>query len=161
MVLVCAEMNDRCYFCGSSVDQQSAITVALISAAVAMCVISLGVATLKPEPLTLAVTGFLVLQQLALAGVDGAKSAPVYAKELGTVFTILNLSNFDVSLIRPGVRHADAFRQTGGSGYNNTAAVKHELTNLSVTGSVCVRFSFSSSSSAAASLPSRSWTSFF
>ncbi len=56
-----------------------------------MLLISLGVATLSPMTLALAVTSFLVLQQVALAGVDGAKNSPYYSKELSIAFTWLNM----------------------------------------------------------------------
>ena len=79
------------FSCGSSTDQTSAIVTALVAGAVVMLLIALGVAALSPTHLAMAVTSFLVLQQLALAGVDGAQNSPYYREQLSTAFTWLNL----------------------------------------------------------------------
>jgi len=56
-----------------------------------MLLIAFGVAALSPMHLALAVTSLLVLQQLALAGVDGAQDSPYYREQLSTAFTYMNM----------------------------------------------------------------------
>ncbi len=81
------QLNDRCYYCGSSTDQSSAIVMTLIAAVVAMLLLAFAVAFLAAMPLAYAITGFTIMQELAMAGVDGSRDAPMYRKELSTVFT--------------------------------------------------------------------------
>jgi hypothetical protein len=69
-------LSGRCYYCGSSQDQTKAIVIALVSAAVAMTVLSIGVAFLPAKVLARTITTFLIVQQFALAGTDGSKDAP-------------------------------------------------------------------------------------
>lgn len=90
-VCVCSFLFVLSFSCGDSTDQTQAIYTALAAGAVVMLLISFGVAALSPLTLALAVTSLLVLQQLALAGVDGAASSPYYQEQLSTAFTWLNL----------------------------------------------------------------------
>jgi hypothetical protein len=83
---------DYCYACGSAQDQQSAITLTILFAVGAMTLLAVAVAFLTPRPLTITIAAFCVLQELAMAGVTGAASSPIWKKELSTIFTWLNLS---------------------------------------------------------------------
>jgi len=83
---------DHCYACGSAQDQQSAITLTILFAVGAMTLLAVAVAFLAPRPLTITIAAFCVLQELAMAGVTGAASSPIWKKELSTIFTWLNLS---------------------------------------------------------------------
>jgi hypothetical protein len=96
--LFCLYSLSRCLFCGSESDQTDAVRLALLSAVVAMLVLSIGVAVLSAKALALTVTAFLVLQQLAIAGVDGSKNMPVYQQQFATAFVWLNMVNFDIEV---------------------------------------------------------------
>jgi hypothetical protein len=85
----------QCLPCGDSTDQRGQIISALVAACVVMAVLGGLVAFLASMNLALAVSSFLVLQQLAMVGLDGSKELPVYRTEVGRVFTWLNLSQYN------------------------------------------------------------------
>jgi hypothetical protein len=77
------------------------ILAALISAGV-MLVLSSAVAFLSSLHLAEYFQVFCVLQDLAVIGADGAKSAPIWREQLVTAFRYASLLNFDVSVLKPG-----------------------------------------------------------
>jgi hypothetical protein len=98
----------QCLPCGDSTDQRGQIISALVAACVVMAVLGGLVAFLASMNLALAVSSFLVLQQLAMVGLDGSKELPVYRTEVGRFFTWLNLSqqnqNINASQLCPAKR---------------------------------------------------------
>ena len=95
----CAEgyyqLNSMCYYCGSAVDQSRDIALTLLVASVAMITLALAVALLNANRLARVIQGFVVLQGVALVGVDGVKNIPWQTQNLSTIFTYLNWINFD------------------------------------------------------------------
>src|SRR4051812_41783717 len=102
-----------------------------------MTLLSIGVAFLPSRLLARSITTFLIVQQFALAGVDGSKDAPqAIRKEMGTFFTWsvreegkdglsmqapfcsvvvssvywmsrVNFVNFDIALLRVSLCHSN------------------------------------------------------
>jgi hypothetical protein len=84
------------------------ILAALISAGV-MLVLSSAVAFLGSLHLARYFQLFCVLQDLAVIGADGAKSAPIWREQLVTAFRYASLLNFDVSVLKPGCAGIPSF----------------------------------------------------
>jgi hypothetical protein len=90
------QLNGRCYFCGSSVDQNRDIIIVVIVGLSAMAFLSLLVALLKALVLAEVMQVFAILQGVAMVGVEGARDSPYYKEQLSTAATYLNFINFDV-----------------------------------------------------------------
>jgi hypothetical protein len=92
----CAEgyyqLQSRCYFCGSSVDQSASIALTVIVGFAVMCLMAAAAATLPAKQLARAVQLFTNLQAVALVGVAGAKHSPFFGEELNSLFTYVNSS---------------------------------------------------------------------
>jgi hypothetical protein len=86
------QLQSRCYFCGSSVDQSASIALTIIVALGVMALMAAAVATLDAKKLSLAVQTFTNLQAVAIVGVSGAKHSPFFDEELTAIFTYLNFS---------------------------------------------------------------------
>jgi hypothetical protein len=71
------QLNSRCYYCGDSTDQSRDIAITLIVALLLMWSLALAVALLTSRWLSRTIQTFVVLQGLAMIGVEGAKSLPV------------------------------------------------------------------------------------
>jgi hypothetical protein len=86
------QLQSRCYFCGSSVDQSASIALTIIVALAVMALLATAAATLSAKKLARAVQLFTNLQAVAIVGVSGAKHSPFFDEELTAVFTYLNFS---------------------------------------------------------------------
>ena len=87
-------LNGQCYFCGSSVNQDSTIILTLLVSVGAMAVLALAVALLPARPLSRVIQIFTLLQSIAVVGVSGAKDSPYFTEKAIAAMTYLNLINF-------------------------------------------------------------------
>ena len=94
--------STKCFPCGSSSDQNAAITLTIIAALVGLFLLALGVVFLTPLRLAYVVQGFLVLQGVALVGVNGSRDIPFAQEGMSSFFSWLNIINFDIAILRPG-----------------------------------------------------------
>jgi hypothetical protein len=86
------QLESRCYYCGSSVDQSASIALTIIVALAVMALMATATATLRAKTLARAVQLFTNLQAIAVVGVSGAKFSPFFGEELAALFTYLNFS---------------------------------------------------------------------
>jgi len=86
------QLNSRCFYCGSSVDQSATIGMTISIGVVILVVLSLGVASLSGVQLAQAVQVFSLLQGAATVGVAGARSSPYFGEQLHQVMTYFNFS---------------------------------------------------------------------
>jgi hypothetical protein len=84
------QLSGKCIFCGSSTNQDAALTLTIIAAFSVITVLALCVAFLDALPLAEWVTLFVVLQELAIVGVDASKDLPRFSTEVGTFFTYVS-----------------------------------------------------------------------
>jgi hypothetical protein len=109
------QLQSRCYFCGSSVDQSASIALTIIVALGVMSLLATAAATLSANRLAHVVLTFTNLQAVAIVGVSGAKYSPFFGEELSALFTYLNFSQYSamqqactVWLFGPWVRRSAA-----------------------------------------------------
>jgi uncharacterized protein (DUF983 family) len=86
------QLQSRCYFCGSSVDQSTSIALTAIVGLAVMALMATAAATLSANRLAHVVLTFTNLQAVAVVGVSGAKHSPFFGEELTALFTYLNFS---------------------------------------------------------------------
>ncbi len=90
------QLNARCYFCGSSVDQSATIATTVVIGVVVMTLLAVAVSTLKSLQLAQAIQIFSLLQGAATVGVAGARSSPYLGEQLHEVMSYLNFSQSSV-----------------------------------------------------------------
>lgn len=95
------QLNGRCFYCGSSVDQTRDISLTISAALIATCLLASAVALLHAKPLAYTIQGFVVLQGVAMIGVEAAKRMP-WASQMSAVAVWINLVNYDIEILRPG-----------------------------------------------------------
>jgi hypothetical protein len=88
------QLQGKCFFCGSSVDQSSTIATTLVIGVSVMILLSAAAATLPAMQLAAAIQIFALLQGAAAVGVQGAKSSPYFGEQLHAAMTYLNFSQF-------------------------------------------------------------------
>ena len=88
------QLNARCYFCGSSVDQSAAIATTVVIGVAVMMLLALAVSMLSSHQLARAVQIFSLLQGAASVGVAGARNSPYFGEELHEGMTYLNSSQW-------------------------------------------------------------------
>jgi hypothetical protein len=86
------QLQSRCYFCGSSVDQSASIALTVIVGLASMGLMATAAATLSAKTLAHVVQIFTNLQAVAIVGISGAKYSPFFGEELSALFTYLNFS---------------------------------------------------------------------
>ena len=86
------QLNSRCYFCGSSVDQSSTIAITVVVGFGIMTILALAVSTLPSLKLAQAIQIFSLFQGAATVGVAGAQDSPYFGKELHVAMTYFNFS---------------------------------------------------------------------
>jgi hypothetical protein len=86
------QLNARCYFCGSSVDQSSTIAITVLVGVGVMTLLSLAVSTFSSLKLAQAIQVFSLFQGAATVGVAGAQDSPYFGKELHVAMTYFNFS---------------------------------------------------------------------
>jgi hypothetical protein len=86
------QLQSRCYFCGSSVDQSASIALTVIVGLASMALMATAAATLSAKTLAHVVQIFTNLQAMAIVGISGAKYSPFFGEELSALFTYLNFS---------------------------------------------------------------------
>jgi hypothetical protein len=91
------QLNSRCYFCGSSVDQSSTIAITVLVGVGVMTLLAVAVSTLSSLKLAQAIQVFTLLQGAATVGVAGAQDSPYFGKQLYEAMTYLNFSQFLIS----------------------------------------------------------------
>jgi len=96
-------LNQRCYSCGSEVDQTSQMVSILTAAALVTLGLSVAVAILPATGLVRTVECFVVLQQVSEIGAKGALDLPAPADQyVATFFQYISVINFDLQILRPG-----------------------------------------------------------
>jgi len=83
-----------CFPCGSHTDQTRELALAALVSVCVMLVLAGAVAFLSAAHLAQWFQLFCVLQDLAVVGADGAKSAPMFRAQLVTAFRYISLVNF-------------------------------------------------------------------
>lgn len=96
------QLSSRCYFCGSSNDQTRTIFITLVVALIATSLLAVCVAFMRAIPLAQTIQLFLLLQDVSMMGVEGAKSSPFQRELLVTIATYVNFINWDVEVFKPG-----------------------------------------------------------
>jgi len=91
-----------CFPCGSHTDQTRELALAALVSVCVMLVLAGAVAFLSAAHLAQWFQLFCVLQDLAVVGADGAKSAPMFRAQLVTAFRYISLVNFDIEVLKPG-----------------------------------------------------------
>ena len=86
------QLNSRCYFCGSSVDQSATIATTVIIGISVMSLLALAASTLSSLKLAQAIQIFSLLQGAAAVGVAGARSSPYFGEQLHEGMTYANFS---------------------------------------------------------------------
>ena len=89
------QLNSRCYYCGSSVDQSSTIAATVIVSVVVMTLLAIVVSTQSSARLSQAIQIFSLLQGAAAIGVAGAQNSPYFGKELHEAMTYVNFSQYN------------------------------------------------------------------
>jgi uncharacterized membrane protein YgcG len=96
-------LNGRCYQCTeSSTDQNAILSLTIIVGLSLMGGLSLAVAFLPAMRLAEVIQLLLIVQGLAMVGVEAAKDLPLFKQEVSAVFSYLNFVNADVEVLRPG-----------------------------------------------------------
>ena len=103
------QLNGQCVVCSASVDQRSALTLALLGACCFVLVLAFFIATLNAVTLAHAVTAVIMLQEAIQVGIEASRQLPQYSEPVSTVFTYLNILNFDVEVLRPGCAGVPTF----------------------------------------------------
>ena len=88
----------QCFPCSSTAIQNVATSLTIIVGLGGLVLLAVGIAFLSPLHLASAVNVFLVLQSVALVGVNGSRDIPYYREEMSAMFTYLNVIN-----VRPSV----------------------------------------------------------
>jgi hypothetical protein len=91
------QLQGKCFYCGSSVDQSSTIATTLVIGVSVMILLSAAAATLPAMQLAAAIQIFALLQGAAAVGVQGAKSSPYFGEQLHEAMTYLNFSQCPLS----------------------------------------------------------------
>jgi hypothetical protein len=85
--------NGFCFYCGSSTDQSQQMRLSIFGALVSMVILASSVALLDAIPLAYAVTGFVVLQDMAQVGKSAANRIPAGGNMMSKIFTYVNVVN--------------------------------------------------------------------
>jgi len=93
------QLQQQCFHCGSSVDQQSTIALTVIAGVSILLLLALAVAALPSMALARAIQVFSLAQGAAAVSVSGAGSSPWFAKQLMEACTYINLINFGTAVL--------------------------------------------------------------
>jgi len=95
-------LQGSCAKCPSSEDQSGLLALTMIVALGCIAAIAVAVGFLQAVWLSRFVQAFVTLQAVAQVGVEGSKNLPLARDEFTTIFSYLNLINFDVEVLRAG-----------------------------------------------------------
>jgi hypothetical protein len=88
------QLQGKCFYCGSSVDQSSTIATTLVIGVSVMILLSAAAASMRAAQLAAVIQIFALLQGAAAVGVQGARSSPYFGEPLHAAMTYLNFSQF-------------------------------------------------------------------